>query len=326
MKVTNHYNVPLLIAVWLLNDNYDYDGRPNTISATALIKPLKKFILGKRVKKEDMSIDVSDLMASALGSAIHDSIEAVWKDDAKRTDGLTKLGVPAEVQKLIVINPTEEHLKDNPDCIPLYFEQRAEREFQGWNITGKYDQVADGRVQDAKSTGVFSFMKGNKDMDYTLQLSILKWLNLDKVTDPVGQINFIFTDWQSFRARQDPNYPEKRFESKEFTLMSNEAVEHYISNRLNDLKKYMDAPESDIPECTREDLWQDEPVYKYYSDPTKVASGGRATKNFTDPDEANRFMMEKGKGVVITVEASPKACGYCDGFEICKQRERYEHV
>lgn len=324
MKVTNHYNVPLITAVWLLNDNYDFDTRPNTISTTTLLKPLKKFILGCRVNREEASIDVADLMATALGSAIHDSIEAVWKDDAKRNAALEKLGIPEEIRNQIQINPKMEDLKE--DSIPVFFEQRAEREFKGWIITGKYDQVADGRVQDVKSTGVFSFMTGKKEEDYKNQLSILKWLNPDKVTDPIGQINFVFTDWQSFRAAQDPNYPEKRFESLEYILKSDHEVENFISNKLDLIERYMDAPEEEIPECTQEDLWQDAPVYKYYSDPMKATSGGRATKNFSDKDEANRFMMEKGKGVVIPIEGKPRACGYCDAFEICKQKDRYEHL
>lgn len=326
MKITNHYNVPLLVAVWLLNDNYDHNPDPKTISVSTLIKPLKKFILGKRVNKAAQSVDVSDLMATALGSAIHDSLEAVWKDDEKRGKALTQLGIPQPVQDLLLINPTPEQLAAKPDGIPVYFEQRAERKFMGWTITGKFDQIADGRVQDTKSTGVFSFMKGTKDADYQAQLSFYKWLNPEKVTEPNGQINFVFTDWQAFRARQDPNYPEKRFESKEYTLLDDASVEAIAKKRIEDIEKYMDAPEEDIPECTREDLWMDPPVYKYYSDPSKVTSGGRATKNFSDPDEAQRFMMEKGKGVIITVEGKPKACGYCDAFEICKQKDRYEHV
>lgn len=326
MKITNHYNVPLLVAVWLLNDNYDHNPDPKTISVSTLIKPLKKYILGKRVNKAEQSIDVSDLMATALGSAIHDSLEAVWKDDEKRTKALTQLGIPKPVQDSLLINPTPEQVAANPEGIPVYFEQRAERQFMGWTITGKFDQVADGRVQDTKSTGVFSFMKGTKDADYQAQLSFYRWLNPDKVTEPNGQINFVFTDWQAFRARQDPAYPEKRFESKEYKLLDDAAVEAIARQRIQDIEKYIDAPEEEIPECTREDLWMDPPVYKYYSDPSKVTSGGRATKNFSDPDLAQAMVLEKGKGIVVTVEGKPKACGYCEAFEICKQKDRYEHV
>jgi len=324
MNVTNNYGVNLLMAVWLLNDDYDHDHTPKTISMSAIIKPLKKTILAKRVEAAHKSVDVADLMSSALGSAIHDAVEAVWLNDSKRTAALKKLGVPEDVIKSILVNPEPHELFEG--CIPVYLEQRAVREFMGYRITGKYDAIADGRVNDTKTTGVYSYMSGGKDLDYIKQLSGYKWLNPDKVTDHIGQINFAFTDWQSFRANQDPNYPEKRLITKEFILLSDAEVEAFIRQRIEDLEKYMDAPESEIPECSREDLWMGDPVYKYYSDPTKAASGGRATKNFADPDEAQRFLMEKGKGIIVPVEGAPKACGYCDAFEICKQKDRYEQL
>lgn len=324
MQYTNNYGVNLLLAVWLLNDNYDHDHRPKTISASTLIKPLKKTILAKRVAKELKSVDVADMMASGLGSAIHDAIEAVWLNKEKREASLRKLGIPEEVIASILINPTDEELYEG--CIPVYFEIRNERQLAGWNITGKFDAVADGRVHDFKSTGTYSYTKGTKDTDYLLQLSIYKWLNPVIVIDPTGQINFAFTDWQSFMANRDPAYPEKRMISKEFMLLDAEGVERFIKEKLALLEKYMDAPEEEIPECSAEDLWMDPPKFKYYSDPSKIASGGRATKNFDDPDEAQRYLMEKGKGQIVKVEGAPKACGYCDAFEVCKQKDRYEQL
>jgi hypothetical protein len=323
MNITNNYGVNLLLAVWLLNDNYDHDARKNVISASSLIKPLKKYVLGKRVDARTRQVDVADLMASALGSCIHDAIEAVWLDPIKRGNALTKLGIPEHIQKTILINPKDEELFDG--CIPLYFEQRVERPFGEWIISGKYDAIADGRVNDTKSTGVYSYMKGNKDQDYINQLSLYRWLNPDKAVDNVGQINFAFTDWQGFMASRNPDYPEKRLISKTFPLLPDSDVEKLIQERLDALKKYMDAPQEEIPECTPEDLWMDPPKYKYYSDPSKVV-GGRSTKNFDDPVEANKMLLEKGKGIVIKVEGAPKACGYCDAYEICKQKDRYEQL
>lgn len=324
MNVTNHYGVNLLMAVWLLNDDYDYDPTPKTISMSTIIKPLKKYILGRRVEMAHKSVDVADLMASALGSAIHDAVEAVWIDPIKRAKSLTKLGIPQDVQDSILVNPTPDQLFEG--CIPVYLEQRSSREFMGYKITGKYDAIADGRVNDTKSTGVFSYIKGSKDEDYRKQLSGYKWLNPDKVTDHIGQINFAFTDWQGFRAAQDPNYPEKRLITKEYILLDDAGVEAFIRQRIEDLEQYINLPEDQIPECTKEDLWQDDPVYKYYSDPTTITKGGRASKNFSDPVLANQHLMEKGKGTVVTVEGSPKACGYCDAYEICKQKDRYEQL
>ena len=326
MQVTNHYGVNLLLAVWLVNDNYDHDPDPKAISASALVKPLKKYILGKRVHPANKKMDVADLMASALGSSIHDAIEAVWVDDVKRTKSLDKLGIPRAVQERIKINPDPATVTE--DDIPIYFEQRSERLFNGWRITGKFDAVAEGEVNDFKTTGTYSYTKGKKDDDYRYQLSIYKWLNPEIITvTENGKINFGFTDWQGFRANQDAKYPEKRFVTSNYDLMSNAEVEARIAQRLKDIEKYKDAPEDEIPECTPDDLWMDDPTYKYYSDPAKANQpGARSSKNFSCPNEAQAYLMEKGKGIIKTVLGSPKACGYCDAFEICEQKDRYEQL
>jgi hypothetical protein len=85
--------------------------------------------------------------------------------------------------------------------------------------------------------------------------------------------------------------------------------------------RYQDASQDALPRCTDEELWRSEPVYKYYSDPTKT--DGRATKNFDSLIEANNHLTEKGKGVVKTVPGQVKACLYCRAFDICEQRKEY---
>ncbi len=47
LKYTNKNNVSLALAVFLMYDNYEYDERPNSISATGLIKPLRQLVLSK---------------------------------------------------------------------------------------------------------------------------------------------------------------------------------------------------------------------------------------------------------------------------------------
>ena len=47
-KYLNGTNVPLSVALFLADDNYDYE--PNTISATALIRPIRQIILSKLYK------------------------------------------------------------------------------------------------------------------------------------------------------------------------------------------------------------------------------------------------------------------------------------
>ena len=47
--INNDANIPLYLAAWLANDEYDYVSDPKYISATSLMKPIKELILSGRV-------------------------------------------------------------------------------------------------------------------------------------------------------------------------------------------------------------------------------------------------------------------------------------
>ena len=188
MEYTNHSNLPLSISVWLAQDDYDHDTRENVISATSLIKPLKQLIMSSRVE-DSTKEDVVGLIPSRMGSAIHNGIESAWKNNYK--ENLAKLGYPKRVIERVRVNPSEDELKNDPDIIPVYLEIRSEREVDGFIISGKFDFIGDGRLEDFKSTSVYTFMSGSNDEKYILQGSIYRWLNHDKITRHDMAIQFI---------------------------------------------------------------------------------------------------------------------------------------
>lgn len=330
MRITNNTGIALPLAVWLLHDEYDYISEPNYISVTGLMKPLRHIIIPPRIPKEEATPpDVSDFVSSALGKSIHDSIEKAWvKDPIKK---LKMLGYPQDVCDRVLINPSDEELETTKNAIPVYLEQRGLRPFQGYTIGGKYDMVAEGIVQDNKSTSVNSWLFGSRDSDYQLQMSLYRWIDAHRpklgmkrrITEDFGRINFIFTDWSKMQARSNPKYP-KRVEEKEIWLLSLEETEQWVRNKLAQIEHHRNTPEHLLPECTEEELWQSAPRYKYFSDPAKAnVPGARSTKNFDDLSEAHQFMAEKGKGIVITVPGEPKRCEYCPAFDGCTQKNRY---
>ena len=315
-QYTNLHNIDISMAVWLVHDDYDFLPRERAISATALLKPTRQIILSGRVTGESLE-DLSGRISMRLGHAIHDSIEHAWKTGYKRN--LSLLGLPDKVIDRFKINPQPEDLQ--PGDIPVYIEQRGYRKVGDWTISGKLDMAVDGRLKDAKSTSVFSFIKGNKDENYRLQLSFYKWLHSDKITQDEGDIQFVFTDWQKSMVNTIPGYPPIRIVNHTVSLYSEEETETIIASKLEDLVRYQDASQDALPRCTDEELWRSEPVYKYYSDPTKT--DGRATKNFDSLIEANNHLAEKRKGVIKTVPGQVKACLYCRAFEICEQRKEF---
>ena len=325
MKITNNYNISLSLAVWLLHDEYDYVNEPNYISVTTLMKPLRHIILPRRIPRELVETDVSDFIARALGHSLHDSIEKSWVKGYKRS--LALLGYPEKVIERVLINPTPEELASTPNAIPIYLEQRAKKtvEVNGktWTVGGKFDMVAEGIVHDNKSTSAYTWVYGGRDEEHQQQGSLYRWLNPDKITEDFIRINYIFTDWQKAQAKQNPNYPQKRVESKDIMLLSEAEIQRWVEWKLQLVMKYWDAPERDIPNCTDEELWMSDPKFKYYADPAKTS--GRSTKNFDSLLEANAFKAEKGnKGIIITVPGEPKRCDYCDAFPLCTQKDKYQ--
>ena len=325
MKITNNFNISLSLAVWLLHDEYDYVNEPNYISVTTLMKPLRHIILPRRIPRELVETDVSDFIARALGHSLHDSIEKSWVKGFRRS--LALLGYPETVIDRVRINPTPEELVATPNAIPIYLEQRAKKTVtvngKTWTVGGKFDMVAEGIVHDNKSTSAYTWVYGGRDNEHQQQGSLYRWLNPDKITEDFIRINYIFTDWQKSQAKQNPNYPQKRVESKDIVLLSEAEVQRWVEWKLQLVMKYWDAPERDIPNCTDEELWMSDPKFKYYADPAKTS--GRSTKNFDSLLEANAFKAEKGnKGIIITVPGEPKRCDYCDAFPLCTQKDKYQ--
>lgn len=325
MQITNKHDISLPLAVWLLTDDYDYILDERYISATSLLKPTRQIILSKRVLKEDMEMDVSDLIAARMGTAIHDSVEKAWKRNA--IGAMIKLGYPEHIAKNIQVNPTEQQQAENPDMLPVWIELRETREIvvdgQTWTIGGKFDMVIDGRLFDIKTTSVYAFIKGTKDEDYAKQGTIYKWLNPDKIADDFIYINFLFTDWQASMKRTE-GYPQVKTAEHPVPLLTEQEIVDFMTGKIRELSRLWNAPQSQLPECTDKELWRSEPVYKFYLDPDKAKDPtARASKNCATLAEAKEYQASKGgRGAIVTKPGLPKACGYCAAFDTCEQRKR----
>lgn len=314
MAYTNTHNIPLSMAIFLATDHYDYD--PGTISATKLLKPVRQLIMTERVPPELQVTDIADLISARNGTAIHSGIEQAWAPGTFEK-AMRKLGYSEDLIKKVRINPLPGTLM--PGEIPVHMEIRSRKEIAGKVVSGKFDFVGNGALEDFKTTSTFSFMKSNKDFDYAMQGSIYRWLNPEIITKDVMSIQFIFTDWQKAQARINPNYPQKKTETKRFQLIPVKQVEEFITGKIELYEKCKSLPDDQIPYCTDEELWRDAPVWKYYKDPSKMA---RSTKNFDNEKEAyDRLAADGNVGMVIHNPGQVKACLYCSGFAACKQKD-----
>lgn len=313
---TNQLQIPLALAVFLATDDYDYE--PGVISATSLLKSTRQLVLSKRIAPGDVAIDISSLVSARMGSAIHAAIEKAWLNPEY---ALKALGYPKQVWGNVVINPNPETLTESPQAIPVYMEQRAYKELLGFKVSGKYDFVAEGKVQDFKSTSVYNYINQSSIAKYVLQGSIYRWLNPNIITSDVMMIHYIFTDWSKASALQKDTYPQARVLTQKLELLSLENTEAYVRNKLNDVLKYKDTPETEIPLCSDEDLWRKPSVFKYYKNPEKTT---RSTANFDNSVDAHTRLNEDGNvGIVKEVQGGVAACNYCPAASICTQKDIY---
>lgn len=317
-RFANVSEVPLALAVFLATDSYDHNDDPFTVSATTLLKPLRQIILPNRIPAGEGLVNLADMMNSRMGTAIHDGIEKAWMNNYR--GAMRDIGLPDRVISRVVINPDDQDLEMNPDWIPIYLEQRLKRQLGKWTITGKFDFIGEGKVQDFKSTSTFTYKKQTGADKYTQQGSIYRWLDPKKIHQDRMDIHYIFTDWKGAMAKSDPSYPPKRFHTQSFELLSLNETEAFIRKKLALIEQYWDAPEEEIPQCSDEELWRSEPQFKYYKNPEKTA---RSTKNFDTMQDAMLRLSEDGNvGIVKEVPGQVTACRYCPAFAVCTQKDQ----
>lgn len=317
-RLTNNTGLSLFAQVFLATDNYDHSEAG--LSVTTLLKPVKQVILARRVPQSMQVSDVADNIASGVGSAIHDGFERAWKSPNLH-DVLQRIGIPARAATKVRVNPTPAEVAAG-NIIPVYTEVRSSRIVQGVKVTGKFDFVGDGIVEDLKNTSAWKYMSG-KDEDYILQGSLYRWLNPEKVTKDFMNLTFNFTDWSRRESFSNPNYPSSRMLTKKLMLISVEESDKFANHKVSQLLALADADESQMPLCSDKDLWRKADVWKYYKNPAKATEpGARSTKNFDNEREAQiKLFEDKNVGVVVKKPGEVVACKYCPAFMVCKQAQ-----
>lgn len=318
---SNYGDIALPLAVWLAaDDGYDLKYDPNTYSATTLMAPPRSVILSRRLEAQMKAgnQDLADLVAMRVGTAVHTAAENSWKHSRARA--FKNLNIPFTVYSRVKINPTPEEAKI-PGAIPVYLENRVEREIDGVTISGKYDFVYEGRVRDIKTTKVYNWILGGNDKKYALQGSIYRWLNPDIITDDFCAIEFLFTDWTPLKASIDKTYPPKRVMTRVLPLLTLDETEAYIRKQVAILVKHKESKQANLPKCTPDELWMKPTKYAYYKNASNTT---RATRLFDNIHEANlRCSQDGGKGRIVPRIAEPTFCKFCDARPICMQAAQF---
>lgn len=323
--VTNQQNLSLSLAVWLASDD-DYDLVPEekVISATTLIKPIRMLALSTVAQKQNLiePMDIEHKVASKVGSAVHAAVEQSWLTNLDRA--MKALDYSEDYAQRIKINPNLNELTD--EDLPVYIEQRGERTIGSWTISGKFDFVVGGRVEDIKTTKCFKYDRPDAIEEYSKQGSVYRWIFSDIITYPTIMINYVLMDWVPMEATRNQKPPSKAV-SKEYPLMTPEGTEAWIEERLRLLEMALQQVELDytdqskLPRCTPAELWQGPSIWAYYKNPQNT---GKSTKNYKTSHEAYNRLAEDGNvGRVEERIDIPSRCNFCAAKPLCQQAQEY---
>jgi len=291
MKLTNKFNIPQTFVNVLKRPTYS-KGKAH-LSVTQLINSPKIVALSKKFEDE-IEQDVSEMVWSIFGSAIHNILE---------------------------------HGKDDSHVV----EQRIHTEFEGWNISGAVDlQIITPEgisIRDYKTTSVWSVM--NEKIEWEYQLNIYAFLVEQVKVAPVKDLGIvaILRDWKSREVDQKAGYPEAPVKEVPITLWSMKEREEFIASRISAHSACEFALESggDLPDCTPEEMWEKTAVWAVMKEGNVRAKS--LHPNLLEAEEAVvQLKQEKPKDKYIIQQRKgerTRCMSYCPVSTWCNQYQTY---
>jgi len=287
MKLTNKHNIPETFVNVLRRPTYS-KGKAH-LSATQILNSPK--IVGLTKKFEDeLEQDVSDMVWSLFGSAIHGVLE---------------------------------HGKDDNHLV----EERLHATLEGWRISGAIDlQILDGQggvaIRDYKTTSAWAVM--NEKVEWEQQLNIYAWLlesvKKDLTVTDLG-IVAIIRDWSRREASKNPDYPQAPVKEIPIKLWPYQEREEYISHRLSLHSACEFAMETgeDLPDCTPEEMWERPTTYAI-----KKKGGVRAIKVYEIKEEAEAALDPKTQELEVRLGSRTRCEHFCSVNTYCQQWRDYQ--
>tara|TARA_R100001224_G_scaffold112053_1_gene93575 strand:+ start:631 stop:1506 length:876 start_codon:yes stop_codon:yes gene_type:complete len=283
MKITNNYNLPRTLVALAQRD--EYSKGDSDYSVTEIISPPRIQCL-RRKHRNKLKSDVSDMLWSMMGTALHSIAEK---------------------------SKVKHHIN----------EERLKVEIQNVTLSGAIDiqKISQKKVEiiDYKFCGVYSVQKPKPEWE--AQLNIYGWLvnktkglNIESL-----QICAMLRDWSRRNSLKSVDYPEASVVVIDYPVWQKEKTEEYIKDRIEihqSSKFKMDMGES-LPLCTDEERWKNPDKWAVMKTGQK-----RAIKLFDSQDDAEKIKNEKGGGHYVEKRISePIRCtgNYCGVSEWCTQ-------
>lgn len=305
-KFTNRTNIPKELLIFAIYHATQYDGKPTTatnLSVSDFLTPMRKLIYKIQSPEITELTDVSYIMKSAKGTAMHSGMEAAleWYGGYKQ-------------------------------------EIRSQKVIDGVVVSGKFDLIdlETNTLKDLKHVSSYTYKKlmldieKIKDMDnsmsikerleyiptytkFQLQMSMYKWLNPELNLNPYGDIIFSLNDGGGMER-----YPIDNFHR--FPLLLDEEIEEFVINHLTELKQHL--ANGTLPLCSDSERGFSPAEYKLQRvSPTNGQLTTVRGSKFDNYTKFREFVVAKGKlgDVEQITEAKYTLCNYCNYSSICTQ-------
>ena len=295
-EITNKLNLPKTVVKAAKAFQHDYSSSRGAtdVSVTQLIRhPMYSTL--KELYNKRISVDVSDLLYSLHGSALHLILEKAEPDE-------------------------------DDDWIK---EVRYFAEIAGCKVSGQVDLIEDHKVlSDYKETSTYKV----KDVqeEWIQQLNVNKYLaeESDKsIKIEKLQIVAFLRDWSKAKLFREPNYPTSKIFVIDIPVWPKEQTKKYIETRVKLHMKYRNATEglggtrlkdalSSMEVCSPEER---------YHKPDKWAvtkpGAARATRVLESAEEAEKYKKNHKDSKILVIEfrrgEDTKCEYYCDGNAFC---------
>ena len=283
MIVTNVLNLPQALVDAVTLEKHNAEGE---ISATTLIKGVKEYLLTER-HWDEITVDVKDSIWALWGTTTHKLLE-------KEYDG-------------------------------TFTEEKFEEIVNSYKVTGRVDcyDMEHEILLDYKTTSAWKVVFKNFE-DWYMQGMIYSWL-LSKKGLKVNKCKFvaILRDWSESESIKKADYPKSPVYTYEFDVTEADlkSVEEFIKLKTENVEKFKEIADDDIPECSPDERWAEQTKYAVMKEGRKTA-----IKVFEDESEANGYAKELGeKHYVETRPGKDKKCTrYCACCTFCNYyKEHY---
>lgn len=277
MNITNHHNLPEAIVRAMQSDSYDAGKSDATVSS--LHEPPRVVILRQKHKGE-LTYDVSERIASLLGTAFHKVMETS--------------AVAGEI-----------------------VEKRYYTGALGWTVSGQVDKYSGSHIVDWKVLSVWAVTVGDAIKEYTKKLNTYAWiLRQNGLEVKKLSIVVLFRDWQAREARSNPDYPQAQVVEYDLEVWEPHHAEGYV---LGLVERHQGAQVSfdgygDLPTCTEEEKWSKPTRYAVMKGDNK-----RATKVCDTYSEALQASAGIPKSRVETRAGEDTRCmHFCPVRTVCE--------